>query len=223
MGLLNRRNGREVVHMAATPIDQPTTDTPTQDGYTLSPDQWDTLCAITGLDAETATTDELVAKITELLDPASADQEGEVANALALGATHIDAYVWEQMTNAVTLKSPAPNRATQLSSAISTPGDVVVDQDVWEHMQEPLEIGLRAKKQTRRLEAEQVVDQAIRLSRATPGLREKWIQSYLLDKQRTLVALNRAQEIPRFEIGYEYDPNFENEVEGDPEVRGWVR
>ncbi|WBT08981.1 hypothetical protein PAB09_01110 [Corynebacterium sp. SCR221107] len=223
MGLLNRRNGRTVVHMAATPIDQPTTDTPTQDGYTLSPDQWDTLCSITGLDAETATTDELVAKITELLDPASTDQEGEVANALALGATHIDAYMWEQMRSAVTLKSPTPNRATQLSSAVTAPGDVVVDQDVWEQMQEPLEIGLRAKKQTGRLEAEQVVDQAIRLSRATPGLREKWIQSYLLDKQRTLVALNRAQEIPRLEIGYEHDPSFEDEVEGNPEVRGWVR
>lgn len=99
--------------------------------------------------------------------------------------------------------------------AASAAQPVVIDGKAWQDMQDALKVGVNAKSQAHRLAAEQVVDQAIKLSKASPTHREQWIDSYLQDPDKTVHALNNSKEIPRMMIGH-----GSNE-EGEP--TGWVR
>ncbi|MHA2789671.1 phage protease [Corynebacterium sp. S7] len=96
---------------------------------------------------------------------------------------------------------------------------VLVDGTVWNDMQQHLKTGLRAHNQQHRGEAEQVVDQAIRLGKASANDRERWISAYDKDKETTVHALNRGKEIPRMEIGYGIDP----QASESSLPNGWVR
>lgn len=77
-------------------------------------------------------------------------------------------------------------------------------------MQSVLKVGLRARSQEKRLAAEQVVDQAIRLGKAQAPQREQLIQSYGLDPEETVRRLRKGQEVPFFEIGHSQDPDQAN-------------
>lgn len=96
---------------------------------------------------------------------------------------------------------------------------VIIDAAVWDDMQRSLKIGMTADKQRHRLAAEQVVDQAIRLGKASAAQREHWIAAYSQDPDATIHALNRGEEIPRMEIGYGIDP----EAGEGAMPKGWVR
>ncbi|HKM25572.1 MAG TPA: hypothetical protein VJY40_08045, partial [Corynebacterium sp.] len=65
--------------------------------------------------------------------------------------------------------------------------------------------------------AEQVVDQAIRVGKASPGQREQWIAAFIKDPEEITRRLNKAQEIPRIERGYS-KVNLDEQ-----ENKGWVR
>ena len=82
---------------------------------------------------------------------------------------------------------------------------VHIDMNAWQDMQTAIERGVAVEQQSRRLEAEQIVDQAIRLGKAAPGQRETWIKAYHQDKDDTIKRLSRAADIPRFEIGHGLD------------------
>lgn len=93
-----------------------------------------------------------------------------------------------------------------------------IDHHVWRDMQRSLKRGLTLDQQEHRLAAEQTVDQAIRLGKASPGDRERWIAAYERDPETTVHSLNRGKEIPRIEIGYSMDIDPET-----AEPKGWVR
>lgn len=120
----------------------------------------------------------------------------------------------------------AENRATEGDNAeIAASGEqveqpIIIDPVVWKDMQRSLKVGITAEKQQHRLAAEQVVDQAIRIGKASANQREQWIAAYGQDPEATLHALNRAAEIPRMEIGYGIDPEA---AEGTNMPKGWVR
>lgn len=108
-----------------------------------------------------------------------------------------------------------------IAASQNTQQNIVIDAAVWKDMQRSLKTGLSTEAQQNRAEAEQVVDQAIRLSKATPTKREHWISAYLQDPEATTHALNKAQEIPRMEIGYGIDPSAGDT--GTELPSGWVR
>lgn len=96
---------------------------------------------------------------------------------------------------------------------------VLIDGDTWADMQDAVKLGLRTRSQEKRIAAEQVVDQAIRLGKASASSRETLIQQYNLDPEKTTAKLSNMHTIPRFETGYSRDVDFD----ADPEPNGWVR
>lgn len=109
----------------------------------------------------------------------------------------------------------------EIKASTVMPQGVTIDAHVWRDMKRAVERGLTLDKQEYRLAAEQTVDQAIRLGKASPYDREKWVAAYQADPESTVHALNRAQEIPRIEIGYGMDPTINGA--GQPAPKGWVR
>lgn len=109
----------------------------------------------------------------------------------------------------------------QIAASAVIPQGVTIDAHTWRDMKRSIERGLTMDKQEHRLAAEQTVDQAIRLGKANAYQREKWIAAYQADPETTVHALNRAQEIPRIEIGYGLDATRDNA--GNPAPKGWVR
>ncbi|QXB18933.1 Mu-like prophage I protein [Corynebacterium coyleae] len=112
------------------------------------------------------------------------------------------------------------NAADVAASSEQIEQPIIIDPAVWKDMQRSLKVGMTAEKQEHRLAAEQVVDQAIRLGKATASQRERWIAAYGQDPEATIHALNRADEIPRMEIGYGIDPEA---GDGKNMPKGWVR
>lgn len=161
--------------------EEPEINTPTP-----SPEQWASMFAALDLDAD-ASVDEFVAKVLDLAEAPKAaptldvEQVEQIAAAAAKQAVTIDA---EQIAAA---------------AAAST---VTIDTNTWNDMKKHLEVGVKASTQQHRVEAEQVVDQAIRLGKASSTRREDWIAAYNADKEKTMKALNAAKEIPRIEIGH---------------------
>lgn len=153
----------------------------------FSPEQWNRLTAALRLD-QAATLEEVVAAVETL--SGATDQE------IAAAINDVKAQV----------KAQAKIDRT-----------VVVDAAVWDKMQETLKVGVVAQTQAGRLNAEQVVDQAIRVGKASPGQREQWIAAFIKDPEEITRRLNKAQEIPRIERGYS-KVNLDEQ-----ENKGWVR
>lgn len=107
--------------------------------------------------------------------------------------------------------------ANKITAQAKIDKTVVVDAAVWDKMQNDLKVGVVARTQAGRLHAEQVVDQAIRASKASPGQREQWIAAFIKDPEDTTRRLNKAQEIPFIERGYS-KVNMDEQ-----ENKGWVR
>lgn len=116
--------------------------------------------------------------------------------------------------------SPAEGETAEIAASGELAQPVIIDPAVWKDMQRALKVGMTAEKQQHRLAAEQVVDQAIRLGKASASQRERWIAAYGQDPEATMHALNRASEIPRMEIGYGIDPDA---TDGAEMPKGWVR
>ena len=121
--------------------------------------------------------------------------------------------------DAVKTTARATGRVCQnCSISFALPADSVrIDMNAWQDMQHAIERGVSVEQQSHRLEAEQVVDQSIRLGKASPGRREHWIKAYHQDKRDTISRLRRADEIPTIEMGYS-----KNSLE-EPKPNGWVR
>lgn len=91
----------------------------------------------------------------------------------------------------------------------------------------------KVKASQRRLVAEQVIDQAIRLGKANPADRERWIKVYDADPTGTVRKLNGFREVPLIEMGHSnvvgvFDPadkdfNPGGVEEETPKPSGWVR
>lgn len=106
----------------------------------------------------------------------------------------------------------------EIAASAAKPQPVLIDAHVWLDMKRAVERGVTIEKQEHRLAAEQTVDQAIRLGKASPGQRERWIAAYQADPETTMHRLNRAGEVPLMEIGYSMNVDPETE-----EPKGWVR
>lgn len=116
----------------------------------------------------------------------------------------VDEFVAKVLDLAETPKTTPELDAEQVEqiAAAAAKNTVTIDANVWSDMKKTLDLGLRAEQQRHRLDAEQVVDQAIRLGKASSSRREDWIAAYNADKDKTIKALNAAAEIPRIEIGH---------------------
>ena len=126
----------------------------------------------------------------------------------------------EELINAATeaIKEKEDGQQVKASQA-TAPKQVLIDGEVWETMQDAVKTGLKAKTQEKRLAAEQVVDQAIRLGKASATDRERLIQAWHIDPDKTTHHLSNAQEIPRVEIGTSVDFSLnEHQSSGS-----WVR
>jgi hypothetical protein len=102
-------------------------------------------------------------------------------------------------------------------AASAGPAPTIIDGETWRQMQTTLKIGLRAQNQEKRVQAEQIVDQAIRYGKAQANQREALIQSYNLDPEDTMRRLRKGKEVPFFEIGHGTDPD------AGSTPNGWVR
>lgn len=120
---------------------------------------------------------------------------------------------------AETRRAEGEDQEQQVAASAEVERPVIIDAGVWKDMQRSLKLGMTAEKQRHRLAAEQVVDQAIRLGKASAAQREHWIAAYGQDPEATIHSLNRGEEIPRMEIGYGIDPEA---VDGTM-PKGWVR
>lgn len=120
--------------------------------------------------------------------------------------------------DAVKTTQEQQDESAKIAASLSRSADSVrIDMNAWQDMQHAIERGVSVQQQSHRLEAEQVVDQAIRLGKASPGRREHWIKAYHQDKRDTTSRLSRADEIPTIEMGYS-----KNSLE-EPKPNGWVR
>lgn len=171
-------------------------DTASQ-GITFTTEQWHRLLSTLNLEADTAGPEEVIAAVDQLANSTKKDFEEAAEN-----------YAHQTILN-----TTARN---------AREGSITVDRKVCNDMQDYIRRGVNTTVQENRLEAEQVVDQAIRIGKAGPGRREQWIKSYLDDRERTLKALNNAAEIPRVEIGHSLSmEQLDSRQQG--EGKGWVR
>lgn len=142
--------------------------------------QWEELTSLLNLDVESATIDDVITTIKDIIAAGKKLSEGNQEEA----ALNI------------------------LNHAAEAP--VTVDRRVWREMQEAIHRGVTARDQDDRLAAEQVVNQAIRIGKVSSTQREDWIKSYLNDPDNTVRAMNQREEIPRVEIGHGRSPDWEN-------------
>lgn len=149
----------------------------------------------------------------------TSEQWATILEALELEADATTDEVVESITTIAEEVTKITNgEETKVAASAQRPG-VYIDAEVWDEMQRNVKLGLRQTNQKKRLEAEQVVDQAIRLGRCSPTHREHWIQEYHLDPEGTTRRLANGKEIPRFEIGYGRMP----EDFDDNSPTGWVK
>lgn len=158
--------------------EEDTQSAPTPGSFTT--EQWAELTGLLKLEPETATADDVLDTIKEIISEAKklsqSSQEEAALNIL--------------------------NRAAD--------APVTVDRRVWREMQDAIHRGVTARDQDDRLAAEQVVNQAVRIGKISSTNREDWISSYLKDPDSTVKAMNQRQEIPRVEIGHGRSPDWEN-------------
>ncbi|OFQ35890.1 hypothetical protein HMPREF2943_10520 [Corynebacterium sp. HMSC072D12] len=142
--------------------------------------QWEELASLLNLDVESATINDVITTIKDII---------------AAGKKLSESTQEEAALNILNHAAEAP---------------VTVDRRVWREMQEAIHRGVTARDQDDRLAAEQVVNQAIRIGKVSPTQREDWIKSYLNDPDNTVRAINRREEIPRVETGHGRSPDWEN-------------
>lgn len=152
------------------------------------------------------------------------EQSDAILDALALDETATPDEVVASIT-AITeelakrIKSEQGSGEGEEKVAASLAPPTIIDARVWKDMQRAIKRGMTAQTQELRLAAEQVVDQAIRLGKASPTRRESWIAAYEADPEATVHRLNSGKEIPRMEIGYGLDTTADEEKG----PAGWVR
>lgn len=151
------------------------------------------------------------------------DQWAQLTEALGLdtAATGDDVLAAVLALTATPSQEPeqAPTNAVMRPINNQSAGPVMIDRKAWDDMKRALARGLTLDQQENRLQGEQVVDQAIRLGKASATQRERWIAAYLQDPESTLHALNRAADIPRMEIGHSRWDMDRDKTESS----GWVR
>lgn len=109
----------------------------------------------------------------------------------------------------------APADPTEVKA--SRGGNVTIDAAAWEDMQKSIRLGLNARRQEGRLEAEAVVDQFIRAGRAQAADRERLLASYEEDPSNTVRQLRRRPVAHMVEIGHGLTAD-------EPQrASGWVR
>lgn len=96
---------------------------------------------------------------------------------------------------------------------------VFIDSDVWEEMSDAVKLGLKAKNQEKRLQAERIVDQAIRLGKIQVANRERFIVDYQNDPEGTVAKLSNKpnDKVPYFERGHGMP------MDDELPAPGWVR
>lgn len=142
------------------------------------------------------------------------DQFAAVAEALKLAEDSTPDDVVAAVA-ALAEAAPDEDETVEKVAASTGPAPVVIDGEVWQQMEQALKVGMSARSQEKRLAAEQVVDQAIRLGKASPTHRENLIRQYNLDPEKTVAKLSNMAEIPRVEMGYGR--------ENPDKPAGWVR
>ena len=96
-------------------------------------------------------------------------------------------------------------------------GNVTIDAAAWADMQKSIRLGLNARRQEDRLEAEAVVDQFIRAGRAQAADRERLLAAYQEDPSGTVRQLRRGKVAHMVELGHGLS------VDEPPRASGWVR
>lgn len=96
-------------------------------------------------------------------------------------------------------------------------GNVTIDAAAWADMQKSIRLGLNARRQENRLEAEAVVDQFIRAGRAQAADRERLLAAYQEDPSDTVRQLRRGKVAHMVELGHGLS------VDEPPRASGWVR
>ncbi|MBK4149835.1 head maturation protease, ClpP-related [Corynebacterium macginleyi] len=152
---------------------------PTPGSFTT--EQWTELTGLLKLEPETATADDVLDTIKEIINEAKQLSESNQEEATM----------------------------NFLNKAVDAP--ITIDRRVWNEMQDAIHRGVTARDQDNRLTAEQVVNQAVRIGKVSATQREDWIKSYLNDPESTVRAMNRRQEIPRVEVGHGRAPNWDKE------------
>lgn len=109
----------------------------------------------------------------------------------------------------------APADPTEVKASRS--GDVTIDAAAWQDMQKSIRLGLNARRQEGRLEAEAVVDQFIRAGRAQAADRERLLAAYEEDPSNTVRQLRRRPVAHMVELGHGLTAD-------EPQrASGWVR
>ncbi|MGJ4075325.1 head maturation protease, ClpP-related [Corynebacterium macclintockiae] len=144
-------------------------------------EQWAELTELLNLDAATATIDDVLATVKDIIEAGK--------------------QLSEEKQDSATMSF--------LNHAAEAP--VTVDRRVWREMQDAIHRGVTARDQDDRLAAEQVVNQAIRIGKVSPSQREGWIKRYLDDPAGAVRAMNRREEIPRVELGHGRAPAWDKD------------
>lgn len=119
----------------------------------------------------------------------------------------------------LTEKDEEPEQAPADPSEVkaSRDGGVTIDAAAWEDMQKSIRLGLNARRQEGRLEAEAVVDQFIRAGRAQAADRERLLAAYEEDPSNTVRQLRRRPVAHMVELGHGLS------VDEPQRASGWVR
>lgn len=118
-------------------------------------------------------------------------------------------------------QKPVESESDKIAASIARKSESVrIDQAAWKDMQNAIARGVKVETQRQRLEAEQVVDEAIKLNKASAVHREFWIQSYNDDRGGTIQRLSRGDAPNMFELGHSRDPFTDSHA--DPKSN-WVR
>ena len=149
------------------------------------------------------------------------EEYGTLLEVLELDETAQPADVIAAVTKLAQTAQQQPSDEEQIAASIARKSESVhIDMAAWKDMQRAITRGVGAENQTRRLEAEQVVDEAIKLNKASAVHREFWIQSYNDDRGGTIKRLSRGDAPNMFELGHSRDPFTDSHA--DPKSN-WVR
>lgn len=107
----------------------------------------------------------------------------------------------------------------KVAAAAAANRPVLIDNDVWEDMSRAVKLGMKALNQEQRLDAERVVDQAIRMGKIGTARREDWILEYQHDPDTVRARLGNMDndKVPYFEVGHG------RSMPDDDTTAGWVR
>lgn len=172
---------------SSTPTDSDKPTDPQVTTVEFSTEQWTELCDTLNLDKSEATAETILTAITTLADTTK------------------------------TVVEEGKKISAKAANTPTGPAPTIIDADTWQAMQDTLKIGLRAQNQQKRVAAEQIVDEAIRLGKARPTQRESLIQAYNVNPEAAMRKMQNGKEAGHFEIGHSLEPDY------DATPTGWVR